>query len=72
MPPKSAYHHGDLRTALLDAGDTVLAEHGLRGFTLRECARRAGVSHAAPKHHFSDVRGFLTAIAAREIGRAHV
>lgn len=69
MTAKTAYHHGDLRTALLDAGDAVLAEHGLRGFTLRECARRAGVSHAAPKHHFHDVRGFLTAIAARGFER---
>ncbi|MDP4598096.1 MAG: TetR/AcrR family transcriptional regulator [Pseudomonadales bacterium] len=62
--PKASYHHGDLRQALLDAGDGVLQEQGLKGFTLRECARRAGVSHAAPKHHFGDVTGFLTEIAA--------
>jgi AcrR family transcriptional regulator len=62
--PKSNYHHGSLRQALLDAGDGVLREQGLKGFTLRECARRAGVSHAAPKHHFGDVTGFLTEIAA--------
>ena len=61
----SSYHHGDLNQALLAAGEEVLAERGLQGFTLRECARRAGVSHAAPKHHFQDVSGFLTAIAAR-------
>ena len=61
----ATYHHGDLYTALLGAGEEVLAERGLQGFTMRECARRAGVSHAAPKHHFQDVRGFLTAIAAR-------
>jgi len=61
----ATYHHGDLYTALLSAGEEVLAERGLQGFTMRECARRAGVSHAAPKHHFRDVRGFLTAIAAR-------
>lgn len=61
----STYHHGDLSMALLDAGESVLAERGLQGFTMRECARRAGVSHAAPKHHFQDVSGFLTAIAAR-------
>jgi len=59
----ATYHHGDLYTALLTAGEEVLAERGLQGFTMRECARRAGVSHA--KHHFQDVRGFLTAIAAR-------
>ena len=58
------YHHGDLRAALLAAGDAVLAAEGFRGFTLRACARHAGVSHAAPKHHFEDATGFLTAIAA--------
>jgi len=61
---KIPYHHGTLRQALLEAGDSVLRDHGLKGFTLRECARRAGVSHAAPKHHFGDVGGFLTEIAA--------
>lgn len=61
---KQPYHHGTLRQALLEAGDSVLRDRGLSGFTLRECARRAGVSHAAPKHHFGDVRGFLTEIAA--------
>jgi AcrR family transcriptional regulator len=63
------YHHGDLRAALLEAGDAVLAAEGFRGFTLRACARHAGVSHAAPKHHFDDVTGFLTAIAARGFDR---
>jgi AcrR family transcriptional regulator len=60
----SAYHHGDLRRALLAAAEAVLAERGVEGFTLRECARRAGVSHAAPAHHFGDVTGLLTAVAA--------
>ncbi len=59
------YHHGDLATALLDAAESVLADRGLHGFTLRECARRANVSHAAPKHHFGDIRGLLTALATR-------
>ncbi len=62
---KQTYHHGALREALVVAGEAVLAECGLQRFTLRECARRAGVSHAAPKHHFGDVRGLLTEIAAR-------
>ncbi len=62
---KATYHHGDLREALLTAGEAVLRDRGLQGFTLRECARRAGVSHAAPKHHFGDVRGLLSQIAAR-------
>ncbi|MDP6377066.1 MAG: TetR/AcrR family transcriptional regulator [Pseudomonadales bacterium] len=66
---RSTYHHGDLAVALLDAGDELLKERGLPGFTLRECARRAGVSHAAPKHHFGGVRGLLTAIAARGFER---
>ncbi|WP_082979727.1 TetR/AcrR family transcriptional regulator [Labrys sp. WJW] len=61
---KAGYHHGDLRAALLAAAELVLAERGVEGFTLRECARRAGVSHAAPAHHFGDVAGLLTAVAA--------
>jgi AcrR family transcriptional regulator len=61
--PKTGYHHGDLRNALLAAAEVVLAERGVEGFTLRECARRAGVSHAAPAHHFGDVTGLLTAVA---------
>ena len=54
---------------MLDAGDDVLKDLGFKGFTMRECARRAGVSHAAPKHHFTDVTGLLTAIAARGFTR---
>lgn len=59
------YHHGDLRAALLDAAEQVVAERGIDGFSLRECARRAGVSPAAPAHHFGDARGLLTALATR-------
>lgn len=69
MRERDSYHHGDLKTALLDAGDNVLQERGLQGFTLRECARRAGVSHAAPKHHFGSAEGFLTAVASRGFER---
>ena len=58
-----SYHHGDLRAALLKAAETLLAEKGVEGFSLRETARRAGVSPAAPKHHFRDVRALFTAIA---------
>jgi AcrR family transcriptional regulator len=58
------YHHGDLRAALLAAAEQVLLDRGVDGFTLRECARRAGVSHAAPAHHFGDARGLLTEFAA--------
>ena len=61
---RQPYHHGDLRHALLDAGEKELAEKGIEGFTLRGCAKRAGVSHAAPAHHFRDANGLLTALAA--------
>ena len=63
--PASPYHHGDLRQAMLQAAAEVLEELGLERFTLRECARRAGVSHGAPAHHFGDVRGLLTALVAQ-------
>ena len=69
MNDRSRYHHGDLRSALLDAAEALLAERGLVGFTLRECARRAGVSHAAPAHHFGNVTGVFTALAARGFER---
>jgi AcrR family transcriptional regulator len=67
------YHHGALREALIAAAEEVIAERGLDGFSLRETARRAGVSPAAPGHHFRDARGLLTAVAAkafREFGDA--
>ena len=63
------YHHGDLRDALLAAADDELADNGVEGFTLRGCARRAGVSHAAPAHHFRDVRALLTEVAAHGFER---
>lgn len=58
------YHHGDLPRALRSATAGLVAERGPRGFSLREVARRAGVSHAAPAHHFGDARGLLTAVAS--------
>lgn len=57
------YHHGDLRAALLAAGEAELTEKGVEGFSLRSVAKRAGVSHAAPAHHFGDTNGLLTALA---------
>jgi AcrR family transcriptional regulator len=66
-----AYHHGALRPALIAAAEAVLAERGVQGFSLRETARRAGVSPAAPAHHFGDASGLLTAVAAgafRDLG----
>jgi AcrR family transcriptional regulator len=59
------YHHGALREALLAAAESLIEEHGIEGFTLRECARRAGVSHGAPAHHFGDLRGLLSAFNAQ-------
>ena len=57
------YHHGDLPNALRASAVEVILSKGLHGFSLREVARRAGVSHAAPGYHFGDVRGLLTAVA---------
>ncbi|NJM34433.1 MAG: TetR/AcrR family transcriptional regulator [Rhodomicrobium sp.] len=63
------YHHGNLRKTLLDAAEAELAEKGIEGFSLRAIAKRAGVSHAAPAHHFRDVKGLLTALAADGFSR---
>ncbi len=57
------YHHGDLPTALRAATAELVAERGPTGFSLREVARRAGVSHAAPAHHFGGSKGLLTSVA---------
>lgn len=59
----STYHHGDLRTALLQAAGELLEEQGLAGLSLREAARRAGVSHNAPYRHFPDRDALLAALA---------
>jgi AcrR family transcriptional regulator len=62
-PSRDGYHHGFLREALIEASESLLAERGLEGFSLREVARRSGVSPAAPSHHFGDAAGLLTAVA---------
>ncbi len=62
-PARKAYHHGDLRQKLMAVTEEIILEKGIDGFTLREAARRAGVSPAAPAHHFADARGLLTAVA---------
>lgn len=59
------YHHGDLKAALLAAARSIVEEEGPDAFTLREAARRAGVSHGAPAHHFGDKTGLLTQLAAQ-------
>ena len=58
------YHHGALRAALLEAAERVLERDGLSGLTLRAVAREAGVSHAAPTHHFGDLTGLVSELAA--------
>ena len=58
------YHHGDLREALIKAGRDILESEGVAALTLRACARKAGVSHAAPQYHFATVADLLGEIAA--------
>src|SRR5258705_13814565 len=60
----SPYHHGALHDALLKAAARVLERDGLAGLTLRAVAREAGVSHAAPTHHFGDLTGLVSELAA--------
>lgn len=62
--PARPYHHGDLRRVLVSTAVEVVGETGAAALSLREVARRAGVSHAAPSHHFGDKAGLLTAVAA--------
>jgi AcrR family transcriptional regulator len=79
LPPKTRpYHHGDLRPALLRAAVEVIGQAGPGAMSLREVARRAGVSHAAASYHFGDKAGLLTAVAAQgyrmltdELQKAH-
>jgi AcrR family transcriptional regulator len=66
---KETYHHGDLRRALLTAAAEAVEENGAAALSLRDLARRAGVSHAAPTHHFRDKKGLLTALAAEGFGQ---
>jgi len=87
MSTSAAYHHGDLRAALLQAAGKVLEKEGLGELSLRELSRRAGVSHNAPYRHFPDRDSLLAALAAegfemlgdalekrprREMGEAYV
>jgi len=66
---KRAYHHGDLRAALVRSASELLEKHGVAGLSLRETAGRAGVSHGAPYRHFSDRGALLAAVAAEGFAR---
>src|SRR5215469_1717120 len=68
MPAKGGrYHHGDLRSALVDAAIDLIAERGVRGFSLAEVSRRLGVTAAAPYRHFADRDELLAAVAVRAL-----
>lgn len=62
---RPTYHHGDLRAVILTEAARLVAECGAERISLRELARSAGVSHAAPAHHFTDRRGLFTALATQ-------
>ena len=66
---RKPYHHGDLRAALIAAAEEELIEKGVDAFSLRGTAKRAGVSHAAPAHHFRDANALLDALAAAGFAR---
>lgn len=61
--PRDTYHHGNLPETLIAEGAKLLAENGIDGFSMRQVARRAGVTVAAPSHHFGSAKGLLTVIA---------
>lgn len=62
---KRAYHHGDLRTTLLEDAERIVVAEGADALSLRALARRAGVSHAAPRYHFPDRQALLSGLAER-------
>jgi AcrR family transcriptional regulator len=62
---RPTYHHGDLRAVILTEAARLVAERGADRVSMRELARGAGVSHAAPAHHFTDRRGLFTALATQ-------
>jgi AcrR family transcriptional regulator len=68
MSTPSTYHHKNLRSTIISAALDVIAESGPSALSLRDLARRAGVSHAAPAHHFGDKAGLLTAVAVQGFG----
>jgi AcrR family transcriptional regulator len=69
---RRTYHHGDLRAALLEQVRHIVRERGVGFVSIREVARRARVSHAAPAHHFGSKAGLLTAFAVQGYERLAV
>ena len=65
---KNTYHHGDLEAALTAAAGKILEKEGVEALSLREVARRAGVSHSAPYRHFPERESLLAALAAEGFG----
>jgi AcrR family transcriptional regulator len=63
------FHHGNLRAVLLEQAEVMLRDGGVDGLSLRELARKAGVSHGAPRSHFIDRQALLDAVAARGFER---
>ena len=68
-PPRKSYHHGNLRQALLEAALQLAVERGPEQVTVREAARRVGVSPAAPFRHFPDREALMTALAEEAMGQ---
>ncbi len=69
MPAKRPYHRVNLKQSLLDSAVDLIGEVGPQAFTLREVARRAGVSHNAPYRHFRDKDDLLAAVSAQGFDR---
>lgn len=65
MTAERKYHHGNLKEEVLEAARDLLERDGLVGLSLRKCAEKVGVSHTAPKNHFGNMAGLLTAIVTR-------
>lgn len=66
-----SYHHGDLRTAILDAAEKILVESSLNAVSMRELARKAGVSPGAPYHHFGDRLGLVNGLCQRGFSKLY-